>query len=310
MTDSVITVEELTKDFGSLRAVDHVSFDIREGEVFGLLGPNGAGKTTTIRMMTGLIPRTSGTVTILGTGIDEDPLKIRNQIAVLPEEADVYVDMTAEQNIRLFAELYGLPPERYEKKAENLLKRMGLYDSRKKKAKFYSKGMRQKLSLCMTLMSDAEIIFLDEPTGGLDVDSASDIREMIHELASSGATVMLTTHDMHEANELCSRVAIMNHGQIAAVDTPTSLRKALTEKQSVVVEFSQPLETELLEEIPSVHEVRISNARARCFTPEPGTVLTRIVDIAKEQGVELVSACTESATLEEVFLHVVRTHKQ
>ncbi|MFO7836616.1 MAG: ATP-binding cassette domain-containing protein [Candidatus Thorarchaeota archaeon] len=309
MTDTVITIDGLTKDYGPLRAVDHVSFEIRRGEVFGLLGPNGAGKTTTIRTMTGLIPPTNGTVNILGMDIEDTPLKIRRRIAVLPEEADVYVDMTGEQNTHLFANLYGLPRSTYEKKAERLLKRMGLYENRKKKAKFYSKGMRQKLSLCMTLMSDAEIIFLDEPTGGLDVDSSSDIRDMVHELASSGITVMLTTHNMQEANELCSRVAIMNRGEIAAVDTPTNLRKAFTEKQSVVVEFSEPLEMELLEGISSVSEVRVSGTQTRCFTPEPGAVLMKIVEVARNQGVRIVAASTESATLEEVFLHIVRTHR-
>ena len=309
MTGSVIKVEGLTKDYGTLRAVNHIDFEVREGEVFGLLGPNGAGKTTTIRVMTGLIPLTAGSVDILGMNIEEAPIKIRGKIAVLPEEADVYVDMTGQQNIRLFANLYGLTQREYEEKSERLLKRMGLYDSRNKKAKYYSKGMRQKLSLCMTLMSNAEIIFLDEPTGGLDVDSSAGIREMVHELASTGVTIMLTTHNMQEAEELCSRVAIMNHGEIAAVDTPTSLRKAFIEKQSVVVEFSEPIEPESLEQIPTVSEVRVSDTRVRCFTPDPGEVLMKIVDIARAQGVQLVTANTESASLEEVFLHVVRTHR-
>ncbi len=309
MTGSVIKVEGLTKDYGTLRAVNHIDFEVREGEVFGLLGPNGAGKTTTIRVMTGLIPLTAGSVNILGMNIEEDPIKIRGKIAVLPEEADVYVDMTGQQNIRLFANLYGLSQREYEEKSERLLKRMGLYESRNKKAKYYSKGMRQKLSLCMTLMSNAEIIFLDEPTGGLDVDSSAGIREMVNELASTGVTIMLTTHNMQEAEELCSRVAIMNHGEIAAVDTPTSLRNAFIEKQSVVVEFSEPIESESLEQIPTVSEVRVSDARVRCFTPNPGEVLMKIVDIARERGVQLVTANTESASLEEVFLHVVRTHR-
>jgi ABC-2 type transport system ATP-binding protein len=310
LTGSVIKVEGLTKDYGTLRAVNHIDFDVHEGEVFGLLGPNGAGKTTTIRVMTGLIPLTAGSVNILGMNIEEEPIKIRTKIAVLPEEADVYVDMTGQQNIRLFANLYGLSQREYEEKSERLLKRMGLYESRNKKAKYYSKGMRQKLSLCMTLMSNAEIIFLDEPTGGLDVDSSAGIREMVHELASTGVTIILTTHNMQEAEELCSRVAIMNRGEIAAVDTPTSLRKAFIEKQSIVVEFSEPIATELLEEIPTVSEVRVSDTRVRCFTPNPGEALMEIVDIAKSRGVRLVTANTESASLEEVFLHVVRTHRR
>ncbi len=307
LNEDVIVVEGLTKHYDSLRAVDGISFSVKAGEIFGLLGPNGAGKTTTVRMMTGVITPTSGSITILGKDIREHALEIKEQISVLPETANVYVDLTGQQNMVLFGKLYGLKTDEITSRSRKLLKEMDLYEHRHRRAKFYSKGMKQRLSLCVALIPDAKVLFLDEPNSGLDAESSKQIKNVISQLASEGRTILLTTHNMLDAQELCTKVAVVNEGRIAAIDSPNNLRRTFQERQYVVVEFSESISVEQIMTLPDVNEVRTLGTRLQCFTSEPGKVLMGLVEIAKEKGVQLVSANTESATLEDVFLRLVNS---
>ncbi|MHA1864214.1 MAG: ABC transporter ATP-binding protein, partial [Candidatus Thorarchaeota archaeon] len=295
MNEDVIVVESLTKHYGSLRAVDGISFRVKAGEIFGILGPNGAGKTTTVRMMTGVITPTSGSITILGKDIREHALKIKEQISVLPETANVYVDLTGQQNMVLFGKLYGLNTDEITSRTEKLLKDLDLYEHRHRGAKFYSKGMKQRLSLCVALIPDAQILFLDEPTSGLDAESSKQIKNVISKLASEGRTILLTTHNMQDAQELCTKVAVVNEGRIAAIDSPNNLRRTFQERQCVVVEFSESITVEEIMTITDVNEVRTLGTRLQCFTSQPGKVLMGLVEIAKERDIQIVSANTESA---------------
>lgn len=301
-----IQVEQLTKNFGTLAAVDGISFEVKTGEIFGILGPNGAGKTTTIRVLTGILPPTSGNVRVLGMHVPEDLLAIREQIGVLPETANVYGDMTGEQNLLVSGLLYGLERHEIKERATGLLKEMSLYERRKKPAKTYSKGMKQRLSLAMTLMSEGQLLFLDEPTSGLDPESALRIRKVIADLASTQRTVVLTTHNMKEAEELCDRVAIMNHGKLAAVDTPRNLRKAFQERQSILIEFSDVPDLTTIHSMTEVTEVRLAGTRVRCFTSDPSSVLIELVELAKKEGLRILHVQTEDASLEDVFLDLTR----
>ncbi|MHA1615252.1 MAG: ABC transporter ATP-binding protein [Candidatus Thorarchaeota archaeon] len=307
MSEDVIVVESLTKHYGSLRAVDGISFQVKAGEIFGILGPNGAGKTTTVRMMTGVITPTSGSVTILGKDIREHALKIKEQISVLPETANVYVDLTGQQNMVLFGKLYGLKTDEITSRSMELLKEMDLYEHRHRRAKFYSKGMKQRLSLCVALIPDAKVLFLDEPNSGLDAESSKQIKNVISQLASEGRTILLTTHNMLDAQELCTKVAVVNQGRIAAIDSPINLRRTFQERQYVIVEFSESVAVEQIMTLPDVNEVRTLGTRLQCFTSQPGKVLMGLVEIAKEKDIQLVSANTESATLEDVFLRLVNS---
>ncbi len=167
--EPVIQVQNLTKIYGKLMAVDHINFEVRRGEIFGFLGPNGAGKTTTLRMLTGIIKPDQGKADILGFNIQKEPLKAKQNIGVVPETSNAYVDLSAWQNMILMSELYGIPKKEAENRAKNLLERLNLYDRREDKVKGFSKGMKQRLILCMALVNDPQIIFLDEPTSGLDV---------------------------------------------------------------------------------------------------------------------------------------------
>ncbi len=307
MSEDVIVVENLIKHYGSIKAVDGITFRVKAGEIFGILGPNGAGKTTTVRMMTGVITPTSGSITILGKDIREHALKIKEQISVLPETANVYVDLTGQQNMDLFGKLYGLNNDEITSRSMELLKELDLYEHRHRKARFYSKGMKQRLSLCVALIPDAKVLFLDEPNSGLDAESSKQIKNVISQLASEGRTILLTTHNMIDAQELCTKVAVVNQGRIAAIDSPINLRRTFQERQYVIVEFSESVSVEQIMTLPDVNEVRTLGTRLQCFTSQPGKVLMGLVEIAKEKDIQLVSANTESATLEDVFLRLVNS---
>ena len=224
---SVIKVKKLKKKFGDFKAVDNISFEIKKGEIFGLLGPNGAGKTTTIRMLTGILKPTSGQAFVGKHNIQKEPLQARQNMGIVPEMANAYVDLSAIRNLLLMGELYGLDKRKRIKRAEELLKLFKLYKHKEKKVKSFSKGMHQRIILAMALMSNSEVLFLDEPTTGLDVESVRLIRRLIKKFNNEETTIILTTHDIEEANLLCDRVAIMNHGKIVAIDRPEELKKVI-----------------------------------------------------------------------------------
>ncbi|MFQ5832417.1 MAG: ATP-binding cassette domain-containing protein [Candidatus Thorarchaeota archaeon] len=305
----VAAAQDLVKRYDDISAVDGISFSMQRGEIFGLLGPNGAGKTTTVRMLTGVISPTSGSISVLGLEMPRQASEIRHNIGVLPETANVYVDLTGQQNMYLFGDLYGLRKDIVVERSTQLLKKMNIYEAKDRAAKTYSKGMRQRLSLAMTLMTDGEVLFLDEPTSGLDAESSREIRGIISEMATEGRTIILTTHNMQEAQDLCSRVAVINKGRIAAIDTPTNLRRTFEKRQSVVMHLSESIPRERIEELSGVEEVHISGSIIRCYSSNPGSVLTALVELAKHQGIKVLSACTESAALEDVFLELIQPRR-
>ncbi len=234
-----IKAEYLTKKFNGFTAVDRISFKVKSGELFGLLGPNGAGKTTTIRMLTGIFRPTSGTAFIGEYDIQKNPLEAKQIMGIVPEMANAYVDLSAMRNLLLMGELYGIRKKVRIGKAGNLLKLFGLYEKRNQKVKTFSKGMQQRLIVAMGLMNDPKLLFLDEPTAGLDVESVRLIRELIREFNSKGITIILTTHNIEEANQLCDKVAIMNHGKIVAIDRPEKLKNTFKSTASVEVAFDR-----------------------------------------------------------------------
>lgn len=223
----VICVSDLTKTFGRSTAVDHISFEVKGGEIFGFLGPNGAGKTTTTRMLTGVIPPDAGTATILGFDIGSDPVQAKQGFGVVPETSNAYNDLTAWQNMMLMGELYGLSHARAAQRSSELLEMAGLLERKDQKVQTYSKGMKQRLILATALVHEPELLFLDEPTSGLDVQSTRMILTLLHDLNRDGTTIFLTTHNMDEANRLCDRVGIIRAGKMAAIDAPEKLRSVI-----------------------------------------------------------------------------------
>ncbi|MBW1922446.1 MAG: ATP-binding cassette domain-containing protein [Deltaproteobacteria bacterium] len=308
---AAIEVKGLTRKFGSLVAVNRVEFEVHQGEIFGFLGPNGAGKTTTVRMLTGVIEPTEGTATIQGHDIRKEPLLSRAHIAVVPEEANVYLDLSAWQNVMLMAELHGVPRHRRFQEAERLLDALGLAEKREQKARTLSKGLRQRLMLCAALVTDPEVLFLDEPTSGLDVQSARLIRRIVKDLNRRGLTVFLTTHNMREAGEMCSRVAIIEKGSIATIDTPEKLRATISSRQYVEVRFegTAPEHNEL-ESLPGVSQIEADDRTFRLYTKLPGQVVTEVVRLAESKGVEITDLCNRKPSLEDVFVHLTSGYKE
>ena len=236
---NAIVVKDLTKRFGNFTAVDHIDFNVEQGELFGFLGPNGAGKTTTVRMITGLIKPDAGRVSIMGYDVEKEALDAKQLMGVLPETSNAYIDLSAWQNLMLMGKLYGLDKMKRQSKAEDLLKLFDLYEKRSVAVKGFSKGMKQRLQICMALISEPRVLIMDEPTSGLDVQSSRLIRSIVADLNAKGVTFLLTTHNMEEANQLCSRIAIIHKGKVVAIDRPEVLKRRIERLHSVEVSFNK-----------------------------------------------------------------------
>jgi ABC-2 type transport system ATP-binding protein len=307
--ETAIEVKDLTKSYGEITAVDHINFEVKNGEIFGFLGPNGAGKTTTIRILTGVIKPNSGTAAIMGYSILKEPLKAKQIISVVPEMVNAYIDLTAWQNLMLIGELYGVPKRKRQERAGQLLKEFKLYERRKHLARGFSKGMKQKLILCMAMLTEPQVLFLDEPTSGLDVESARLIRDVIRQYNGDGTTIFLSTHNMEEANKLCDRIAIINHGKIAAIDSPENLRMKSSSLKSVEVSFNKLVPANELSKIPNVTEAKKIGDKIRLYTDEPHSVINSLTDYAHSKGLTIVSLNTLAPTLEDVFIKLINEHR-
>ncbi|MCP5097983.1 MAG: ABC transporter ATP-binding protein, partial [Chloroflexi bacterium] len=246
----MITTENLTKQFDTLTAVDRLSLNVAEGEVFGFLGPNGAGKTTTVRMLTSLISPTNGRASVMGYEVGQDDQNIRRNVGILTETPGLYDRLTAWKNMTIYARLYEVTD--VEGQVEKYLRMLGLWERRHDAAGTFSKGMKQKLAIVRALLHEPKVLFLDEPTAGLDPEAAKLVRDFIAELRGEGRTIFLTTHNLDEADRLCDRIAVFK-SQLRVVDTPAGLRKQLYGRQ-VVFHLAEPAESflDVVSELPPI----------------------------------------------------------
>ena len=275
--NDLIEVAGLTKHYGSIRAVDGISFSVAPGEVFGLLGHNGAGKTTTLRMLTGRTLPTSGSAEIAGFDVVRELNQVKPLINVVFEDQNLYERLTGYDNLRVFADLYDVSSKR----GEDLLARVGLTGSAKRKVKTYSSGMKQRLLIARSLINEPRVLMLDEPTKGLDPSSAREMRDIVRELAAANVSVLLCTHFMEEADELCDRVAFLSNGRIVALDTPRELK----------LRYGQQTARVLLQD-RSEHTIDLTN-----------TVDAERMAHWMEQG-SLLTVHSQEGTLEDVFIAV------
>ena len=280
MSEKSIVVDNLTYRYGNLVAVDHISFEVEEGEILGFLGPNGAGKTTTVKMLTGQLRPQEGNAILLGRDIVKETQAIRSQIGVCFEQTNLYEQMSAMENLLLFSELFGVNGF----DAYALLKRVGLNGREKDKVSSYSKGMKQRLMVARSLVNRPKIIFMDEPTAGLDPVSSEAIGKIILEERDRGATIFLTTHDMWEADKLCHRVAFMDKGKIVALDSPYNL-KQLYGKRSLVAEIAAGSQREK-------REINMD-------TPDTARSVEKLFEREK-----VLTIHSEEATLEDIFIKI------
>jgi ABC-2 type transport system ATP-binding protein len=281
MKNTTISATDLTYRYGNLMAVDHVNFEVLEGEIFGFLGPNGAGKTTVVRLLSGQINPSEGQATVLGWDISRFPKRVQANLGISFETTNLYEQMNAVENLELFAHLFGIRNF----KVMPLLEKVGLSGRERERVSNYSKGMKQRLMLARALVNQPRILFLDEPTDGLDPVSAKTIHTIINDSAEKGATVFLTTHDMVEADKLSHRVAFINQGKIEALDQPAVLKRQYG-KRVLSVEVEQP-------------EGGSETIKIELDDRDSGQTIAELLSRKK-----VLTAHTEEATLEDIFIEI------
>jgi ABC-2 type transport system ATP-binding protein len=302
----MIQTKGLSRRFGPILAVDSLDLDIRDGELVALLGPNGAGKTTTVRMLSGLIAPTSGEATVGGFQIGRESDKVRQIIGLLTESPGLYEKLSAVANLDFFAQLYDLPPARRRDQIRRYLEMLDLWDRRDEPVGGFSRGMKQKLAIARALLHEPRVIFLDEPTNGLDPESARTVREFIAELRQEGRTILLCTHNLDEAERLCDRVAIVK-GRLVDVGTPAELRSRLYARRvSVGLRRAAPELVDASRALPFVSGARFEDGALVVDLPDPPEQTPSLVRSLVAAGAEIQSVGELRVSLEEVYLDLVR----
>jgi ABC-2 type transport system ATP-binding protein len=307
MPQPAIQVVDIVKRFGNFTAVDGVSFSVEEGEVFGLLGPNGAGKSTLIRMMTTLLEITAGTAIVEGADVRKDPNRARRSIGVIPQAMTSDGDLTVWENLSIYSKLYGIPASDREKSIDELLELVDLNQWRDAPARNLSGGMRRRLEIARGLVHRPRIFFLDEPTTGLDPVSRVAVWEMITSIKQKRhLTVLVTTHYMDEADRLCDRIAIVDHGKLVALDTPHALKNSIPGSSVIEAQFLQPPAgwQQTLEGLAGVKSVQPEGADMyRLLTEDGSKTTTALVETAVHAGIVVKTLTVQSTTLDDVFVH-------
>ena len=301
-----IETTELTKRFDKITAVDRISFEVDQGEFFGFLGPNGAGKTTTINLLTGLARPDSGTVRIGGFDCAKDPKAAQHLVGVVPDESNLYPELSGFDNLCFCAALYGMPKKVRRTRARELLDTFGLAEAADRKFAGYSKGMKRKLTIAAGIIHNPYVLFLDEPTTGIDVASARNIRQLVKELHRTGTTIFLTTHYIEEAERLCDRIAFVVKGRIVGVDTVTNLLRPVQGKRVMLFSVSHSdsvLFEKLVAAFPFLEFRALSGGQFRIESVE-SIHIGPLVRFLEEQGIEVLEARNLHPSLEDVFVRI------
>lgn len=299
----MITTENLTKKFADFTAVDRLTLTIDEGEVFGFLGPNGAGKTTTVRMLTCLIAPTNGRAAVLGHEVGQDNQEIRRNVGLLTETPGMYDRLTAHKNMTIYANLYEVKD--VPGQVEKYLRMLGLWDRRHDAAGTFSKGMKQKLAIARALLNEPKILFLDEPTAGLDPEAAKLVRDFILEVKQEGRTIFLTTHNLDEADRLCDRVGVFNQ-RLRVVDSTKNLRTQMYGRQ-IVFHLAQPGETQLgtLQNLPYINKIEAVDNKLVVALDDPETHNPEMIRHLVNEGANIQFVGELRHSLEEIYLRLV-----
>ena len=303
---NAIEVRNIVKTFGDFTAVKGITFDVEQGEIFGLLGPNGAGKSTLIRMLVTLLVPTSGTALVNGFDVVKEADGVRHSIGVIPQAMTSDLELSVEENLIIFAKLYGVPRAKREKLIDELLEAVELTQWRDKQVKNLSGGMRRRVEIARGLVHEPRIFFLDEPTTGLDPVSRVHVWEMLAKIkAERDLTILITTHYMDEADKLCDRIAIVDHGELKALDSPLKLKASIPGKNLLEVSFSPtPADwEERLSRLPGVESVAAHDNIFRIATGNGPATTLALMESAAEAGITVQSLSVQSTTLDDVFVH-------
>ena len=303
-----LEVHNLIKKFGDLIAVNDVSFMVREGEIFSLLGPNGAGKTTTISILSTLLPPTSGDAVIGGHSVMKNPMAVKKLIGVVPQEIALYDDLTALENLNSWGKMYGLSGRELSMRVDEVLEQVDLRDRAKQRIKTYSGGMKRRVNIGVGLLHQPRLLFLDEPTVGIDPQSRRAILDSVKELNQAGMTILYTTHYMEEAQELSDRVGIIDYGKVIALGTQKELTAQVGEMDTLILylgENEDPIRlVESLQSLPGVVQANPTNHQVAIVTPSAEEALAPVVSKANDLGVKIYSVDMREPNLEAVFLHL------
>jgi ABC-2 type transport system ATP-binding protein len=301
-----VEVENLTKRFGDFVAVDRLNFSVESGEIFGLLGPNGAGKSTLIRMMTTLVPPSQGTARINGFDVVREAGAVRQSIGVIPQAMTSDLDLSAQENMSIFAKLYGIGRDKRRRTIADLLRAVDLEQWADKPVKMFSGGMRRRLEIARGLVHEPNLFILDEPTTGLDPVSRVAVWAMLAKLKREHElTILVTTHYMDEADKLCDRVAIIDHGKLVALDSPLKLKASVPGKNILEAGFSNapPEWAAVLQALPDVAEVKSEDSVFRISSNNGPRTTVALIEAARTAGIALTSLSVQSTTLDDVFVH-------
>ena len=305
---SILEVQNLTKHYGDFTAVKGISFDIKEGEIFSLLGPNGAGKTTTISMLSTLYSPTSGDATIAGHSITKDPMAVKRVIGVVPQDLALYEDLTAKENLLFWGQMYGLSGKPLNSRVDEVLEQIGLVDKAKNRVKTYSGGMKRRVNIGVGLLHRPRLLFMDEPTVGIDPQSRRAILDTVKDLNKQGMTVLYTTHYMEEAQELSDRVGIIDHGELIALGTQAELTKQVGQTDTLILHIGENDDPEALagslKGMKDILEANAADHEISIITPQAENVLAAVVSKANERGTKIRSMEIREPNLEAVFLHL------
>ncbi|MBA7644076.1 Linearmycin resistance ATP-binding protein LnrL [subsurface metagenome] len=303
-----IKVINLVKRFGSLVAVNDVSFEINQGEIVGILGPNGAGKTTTIRLLTGVFQLdTNAKIEIFGDDVTHNPTKYKKNFGIVPEISNAFSDYSVWQNLMFSGGIYGISKDEIEKRSKKLLTQFNLIDKMYSKTKTLSKGLKQRLNLCLALLHDPPILILDEPTSGLDPISVNLMRNQILKLKEEGKTILITTHDMREAQNMCDRILIMNKGKIIADESPDTLREQFKSTSTILFKIDGVISSEqerILSKI--VKLVKDKNGYHVFSSTNVLRDISNLFQTSKENNIKISDLKIKETSLEEVFIHLIK----
>jgi ABC-2 type transport system ATP-binding protein len=306
---NIIEVKNLTKTFGKFTAVDDISFEVKKGEIFGLLGPNGAGKSTTLRMLSTLSRPTKGTATIGGYDTVKHDMEVRKLIGIVSEKMIIYNRLTAKENLRFFGNLFNIPKDTLTKRIDELLELVQLTKFKDAQVGTFSTGMRQRMNVVRALLNMPQVLFLDEPTLGLDPQSSVEIREFIKKLnQEQGTTVIITTHMMLDADLLCDRIAIVDHGKIIALDTSTNLKKIISGADTMIVKLEiANLTPDMITSVKALNcadTVTQENSTTLHVMVHGDEAFDQIVDAIRTKNGKITSMANLQPSLEDVFLHI------
>ena len=306
---NILEVQNIVKKYGDFTAVKGISFDIKEGEIFSLLGPNGAGKTTTISMLSTLYTPTSGDAIIGGHSITKNPMAVKQMIGVVPQEIALYEDLTAQENLIFWGQMYGLSGKSLNSRVGEVLEQIGLTDKAKNRVKTYSGGMKRRVNIGVGLLHKPRLLFMDEPTVGIDPQSRRAILDTVKDLnLRQGMTVLYTTHYMEEAQELSDRVGIIDHGELIALGTQDELTKQVGQTDTLVLHIGENEDSEALANslkgMKDILEANAADHEISIITPQAENILASVVSKANERGIKIRSMEIREPNLEAVFLHL------